>query len=291
MGILSSLCYDGKLGLQYFMGTTILVFILNIPHVYFELIPNMIGVTLWGPTLYYILINIFLRLRLKNNDYQIAVRASFLGFIFALGLSATITAPTAWKPLGIYSAIMAFFHIGEFLGIAWSNPQSLSIESFILNHSVQYALAAVVSWIEFALELHFFPKLKEHYFCWIIGVVLCASGEIVRKLAMLTAKSNFNHLVQYVKSDEHILVTHGIYGLMRHPSYVGFFWWSIGTQIILANPICIVLYAGASWVFFNTRIYVEEITLLEFFGYQYHIYKKNVPTGLPFISGYDVENE
>lgn len=48
---------------------------------------------------------------------------------------------------------------------------------------------------------------------------------------MCTAKHNFNHVVQSERSDNHQLVTHGVYSLCRHPSYVGWFYWSIGTQV------------------------------------------------------------
>lgn len=32
------------------------------------------------------------------------------------------------------------------------NPRSLSLDSFLLNHSVEYTLAAVSSWVEFTVE-------------------------------------------------------------------------------------------------------------------------------------------
>ena len=48
---------------------------------------------------------------------------------------------------------------------------------------------------------------------------------------MFTAKTNFNHYVQYVKQQGHELVTTGVYSFCRHPSYVGWFLWSIGTQV------------------------------------------------------------
>jgi protein-S-isoprenylcysteine O-methyltransferase len=47
-----------------------------------------------------------------------------------------------------------------------------------------------------------------------------------------------------------------------------------------------VLYAIASWKFFDERITVEEETLLNFFGEAYVDYQKRVGTGLPFIRGY-----
>ena len=34
----------------------------------------------------------------------------------------------------------------------------------------------------------------------------------------------------FIKAD-HLLITTGIYAHMRHPSYVGWFYWSVGTQV------------------------------------------------------------
>lgn len=53
----------------------------------------------------------------------------------------------------------------------------------------------------------------------------------MRKASMYTASTNFNHYVQYEKHEGHILVTWGVYSLFRHPAYVGWFYWSIGTQV------------------------------------------------------------
>lgn len=75
---------------------------------------------------------------------------------------------------------------------------------------------------------------------------------------------------------------------MRHPSYVGWFYWSVATQIILANPVCFILYMAASWQFFKERIYMEEIALLNFFGDEYLKYQQTTKTGLPFIKGYAI---
>ncbi len=65
-----------------------------------------------------------------------------------------------------------------------------------------------------------------------LGLLLVLGGEVLRKLAMLTATSNFNHYIQHVKEEGHELVTHGVYSYCRHPSYVGWFYWSIGTQVM-----------------------------------------------------------
>lgn len=90
---------------------------------------------------------------------------------------------------------MSIFHYSEFLAIAWSNPKSLSTSSFILNHSLHYALAAISSWIEFLVEVNVWPEMKEYSMVTIVGVALCVGGELLRKLAIITAHTNFNHIV------------------------------------------------------------------------------------------------
>jgi len=281
------LCDEGKLSIKCFLGTAGLVFTLTTSQNILGFAPHDIwGASLWGPVFYFVMICISLRLFLSDEKYQYAIRATFLGFTFSSSILLAVLAPLQWKSFGIYGTIMSIFHYSEFLAIAWSNPSSLSTSSFILNHSLHYALAAITSWIEFMIEINFWPEIKEYWWITVVGVVLCIGGEVFRKLAIITANTNFNHVVQFEKSSDHKLVTNGVYAIVRHPSYVGWFWRSIGTQIILLNPICIVLYAIASWKFFNDRVYVEEITLLNFFGEEYYNYQKEVPTGLPFIHGY-----
>ena len=102
---------------------------------------------------------------------------------------------------------------------------------------------------------------------------------------MFTAGSNFSHMVEYRKERGHKLVTKGVYSLWRHPSYAGWFYWSIGTQIVLLNPICLVGYMLAAYQFFKQRIRDEEQILIEFFGVDYIEYKNRVSScGIPFLS-------
>ncbi|XP_055383647.1 protein-S-isoprenylcysteine O-methyltransferase [Condylostylus longicornis] len=283
------LCFEGKLSLVCFSVTAITIFTLLAPQLFFQIVPNKYNAIFWGPAFYYALINMILRYKLKGDSYQIGIRASFLGFTFTVSALILCYAPFQYKSFGIYGMTMSLFHYTEFLTLAWSNPENLSVSSFILNHSVQYAIAAISSWIEFIVEIYFWPNMKCYWILWVIGFTICFIGEFLRKLAMITAKRNFTHLVQFEKRKGHKLITHGIYRIMRHPSYVGWFWWSIGTQIILCNPICTILYTIVSWKFFSERIYIEEITLINFFGKQYFDYQKKVGIGIPFIKGYQLE--
>ena len=73
--------------------------------------------------------------------------------------------------------------------------------------------------------------------------------------------------------------------VLRHPAYFGWFYWSIGTQLLLCNPICCVAYGVASWSFFRKRIPYEERLLLSFYPEKYPDYSRKTIIGIPFVSG------
>lgn len=222
----------------------------------------------------------------KYFFFQVAVRACFIGTALGNGIIVSALCTASYKPFGWFMIILSFFHFSEYLTTSITNPSTLSLDSFLLTHSVAYWVAAVCSWAEFFLERWLLPSLKECWYVSVVGIIICTFGEIMRKMAMFTARRNFNHIVQVKKQKDHELVTWGVYRFSRHPSYVGWFWWSIGTQIVLINPLCVIAYAITSWLFFKERVYFEEMTLIKFFGQRYLDYKKRVGTGLPFISGY-----
>lgn len=64
----------------------------------------------------------------------------------------------------------------------------------------------------------------------------------------------------------------------RHPGYLGWFLWSVGTQILLLNPLSTPLFAVLSWRFFSSRIPYEERQLEQFFGEDYVRYAAATPT-------------
>jgi len=74
------------------------------------------------------------------------------------------------------------------------------------------------------------------------------------------------------------------YKILRHPSYVGFYYWSVGTQLLLGNALHTVLFAIAAWMFFRRRIPFEEEALVQLFPEEYPAYVKQTWIGIPFLS-------
>mmetsp|Transcript_30171 Transcript_30171/g.21916 ORF Transcript_30171/g.21916 Transcript_30171/m.21916 type:complete len:119 (-) Transcript_30171:81-437(-) len=108
-------------------------------------------------------------------------------------------------------------------------------------------------------------------------------GHYLRNSAMFTAAQSFHHLVQDEKASDHVLITHGVYSFCRHPSYLGWFMWANGTQLVLGNPISFAAFLYVSWSFFLDRIPGEEYNLVKFFGDEYVNYCKRTPVLIPFL--------
>ena len=181
----------------------------------------------------------------------------------------------------LYICAMSCFHMLEFFTTAIYNPTVTSSESFLVNHSKAYTAAFIIAILEFLIRFIFFPHAS--LFAYIVGAVLVVSAQIVRTWAMITCGESFNHLIQTAKKDNHVLVTDGVYKYLRHPSYVGFYYWSIGTQLLLNNWLSLVIFSAASLMFFRRRIPYEEESLLEHFPGEYEAYAKSTWVGIPFI--------
>lgn len=229
---------------------------------------------------------------------QIAITAFPLGILFGLVLPRTLSfflgklgtsassATTAWyahPQLSIYLLAWSIFHMLEFTVTASYNPTRLFSDSFLLNNGIHYHIAHIVALIEFVLTAYFYPASKSVSIFTFAGLALIAIGQLLRSMAMIHAHNNFSHIVADKKRTDHELVTTGVYAWTRHPSYVGFFYWAVGTQVMLGNKVGLVGFVVTLWLFFSKRIKGEEKYLVEFFGEKYVEYRKRVGTGLPFI--------
>ncbi|PWN94094.1 ICMT-domain-containing protein [Acaromyces ingoldii] len=189
-----------------------------------------------------------------------------------------------WRPqLHLYLLAWSTFHLLEFVITARYNSTRLMADSFLISNGLSYHLAHLLGLFEFLVESFLFPTLKQTSRWTYIGLVLVFIGQLIRSLAMVHAADNFSHEVAHHKRPDHRLVTDGIYAYTRHPSYLGFFTWALGTQIGLSNPLSTIIFAVVLWRFFSRRIRGEEIYLVAFFGREYEEYRKRVGVYIPFV--------
>ena len=240
----------------------------------------------------------------------IARRAFLLGNSGAFGLVTTIylayTGSLFWR-IPAFITALSVFHFLEFWVTARYNTANAQVSTYLLSSNGHaYTIAHTSAIIEclvtclvrtygFPFDLSFitqylpslpgkllFPSFDTHLII-ILGLILVIGGQFVRTLAMAQAGQSFNHVVQYRKNPTHTLVTSGIYAFFRHPSYFGFFWWGLGTQLLLGNVVCFLGYAAVLWLFFKRRIVAEEKYLVNFFKEDYVRYRSRVGVKIPFI--------
>lgn len=223
----------------------------------------------------------------------IALRAFCLGLALATGLLAalltlTLTASPLWR-LPFFLAALSTFHFLEFWTTAAHNPAQADTKAYLLTANwPAYGLAHAAAALECTLTNTLFPRRawlppRAAPLLVLLGLAAVAVGQAVRSAAMIEAGQSFNHVVQHKRGRRHELVTGGVYAVFRHPSYFGFFWWALGTQLVMGNPVCFVAYAVMLWTFFSRRVRHEEELLVGFFGDDYREYRRRVGTRIPFI--------
>ncbi len=182
----------------------------------------------------------------------------------------------------LFLGFLAFFHVSEFCLVLIYNRKELSLDSWLI--SKPYCLAMSFALLEYNLEKAFIQDSKGAGFIRAAGIAITSVGELVRKAAIISAKSSFTLSIKAQRQPEHHLIKSGIYRHCRHPGYLGWMIWSVGTQVLLQNPICFLIFAYWSWMFFKERIPYEEELLLEMFGSEYRDYAEKTRIWLPFIA-------
>ena len=81
--------------------------------------------------------------------------------------------------------------------------------------------------------------------------------------------------------EKHELITHGIYGIIRHPMYASQWIWVIAQPLLLSNWVAGWLDLLIFILFYSLRVKAEEQLMLEQFGDQYRSYMQKVGAVFP----------
>jgi protein-S-isoprenylcysteine O-methyltransferase len=222
-----------------------------------------------------------------KKKYQYSMGVTLI-LTLCYSLSIILFTKTRFYHLFLYFITLCIYHYAEFFSELLFHFKDLQKDAFLIYENKRWVISTASSFVEYVVEMFFFQKYKDIKFFFILGLIMTVVGQYFRIAALFTGKSNFTHKVQMTKRKNHVLVKHGIYSICRHPSYSGFFIWSVGIEIMCINPLCTIAFAYILFNFFKYRIRGEEKYLIRFFGMEYIKYRREVGVLIPFI---DIDKE
>ena len=243
-----------------------------------------------------------------------------LAFGLGVSLASSLTAlilVRLWAPasphwrLAFYGTTLSAFHLLEFWPTAkYNNISHLSVKSFFPTENLAaYLMAHAFAFVECLVWRVLYWTSTFQWFggppiAVVLGLVLVVGGQLVRttaivqlhsagSLAAVLGSGSSNDKQKPLRGRrgrgrrgrEAVLVatTTGVYGVMRHPASFGFFWWAIGTQMVLGNIFSLLAAVVVGWSAFAGQARLEEESLRRSLGKPYLDYKKRVGTMMPFI--------
>jgi protein-S-isoprenylcysteine O-methyltransferase Ste14 len=98
-----------------------------------------------------------------------------------------------------------------------------------------------------------------HWSIYLSGIILTASGQLIFLVAQKQNKF-FSSTVRIQSEREHLVCDTGLYGIVRHPAYLGSIIQALGFPLLFGSlwsiiPICVLV------ILFITRTYLEDKTL------------------------------
>ena len=143
------------------------------------------------------------------------------------------------------------------------------------NHRIQMLLVVVflIVWIIDSFLVRFTTFLFNMIVVW-----LCVPLGAVIFLSSLYFMNASHHDIFDSKAEG--VVTEGVYGRVRHPMYLGTFLVYLALAIMTLSIASILVWIIAV-AYYNTLAIYEENLLIERFGDDYLVYKKNVRRWIP----------
>lgn len=113
-----------------------------------------------------------------------------------------------------------------------------------------------------------------------LGFLLYTVGGVLRLAPVFVLGQRFSGLVAI--QPEHRLATSGLYGIIRHPSYLGLFVLALGWGLAFRSGVGVVI-AVLMLVVVLARIESEERLLSESFGAEYDAYRARTWRLIPYV--------
>ncbi|MDQ3284095.1 MAG: isoprenylcysteine carboxylmethyltransferase family protein [Acidobacteriota bacterium] len=147
----------------------------------------------------------------------------------------------------------------------------------------------ILLWIGITASVYFAIALQRHratempggIATFYAGIAILLLGVVLRWIAIITLWRYFT--VDVAIRHDHRIISHGIYSIVRHPSYSGAVLSFAGFGIALRNWASLVILTLGALFAFSYRIAIEERALVEAFGEEYRAYAKKTKRLIPGI--------
>ncbi len=180
----------------------------------------------------------------------------------------------------LWLAVIGYWFISGF-----SAKKTSSQESFY-KQFIQYWLPLLISALLLGPGEWFGDSLLRENFVphtnlvGTIGLAICFVGASIACWSRFLLGKNWSVSVQ--KKENHELVQHGIYSVLRHPIYTGLVLLFAGNALIVGDYRGIIAVIIV-FVSFLLKLKKEEKILTEIFGSQYADYKDKTKALIPFV--------
>lgn len=234
----------------------------------------------------------------QNPLHEISLTSVALGSLIGTFLTLIIILSSRYRFIFAYVIIQSFYYFNEFDTTARYQARIVKAKLFLIwgnNGNKEFLMMCLFTIWEFLFTnslvctklLHYLfgiDYVKENGTTFIgVGLSMVSIGLYIRRLAMKTCGDSFSHYIEISNRDQKIITT-GIYGWFRHPSYFGFWLFAVGCQVFLGNWAGLVINIVVLGWFFKKRIEFEEWFLINrIFGDQYRNYKTKVGLWIPFV--------
>lgn len=136
-------------------------------------------------------------------------------------------------------------------------------------------------WLSYAFAWSGIGRMHPWNTYFYIGFILIITGLAIRISSIIILDKYFTSTITRV--EDHKLVESGLYGIIRHPAYLGQLIIFLGISMALADWLSIVGMMIPVLAGYLYRISSEEKFLLKQFGNEYSAYKKRTKKLIPYI--------
>lgn len=201
-------------------------------------------------------------------------------FVFIINIFPLLLKPELLiqpKPIVILIATLAMFLTQP----AFSFEETKSNKSTDRYSIIFILIASAISVSSSLIEWAYFSNQSSNLFLTLLGILMVTVGLIIRVTAIRTLGKFFTATARV--TDKHILITSGIFSMVRHPSYAGAILVITSVPIILNNMYTFFSTILLLIFVYDYRIRSEEKVLISTFGEKYLKYSSEVKKIVPHL--------